>query len=41
VIGLGIGGSAEKAMLLAKEAVMDEIDMTDLLAARSRQRSAL
>lgn len=32
VIGLGIGGSAEKAMLLAKEAVMDEIDMTDLLA---------
>lgn len=32
VIGLGIGGSAEKAMLLAKEALLEEIDMTDLLA---------
>lgn len=32
VIGLGIGGSAEKAMLLAKEALLEKIDMTDLLA---------
>lgn len=32
MIGLGIGGSAEKAMLLAKEALLEEIDMTDLLA---------
>lgn len=32
VIGLGIGGSAEKAMLLAKEALLEEIDMTQLLA---------
>ncbi|QTL05662.1 fumarate hydratase [Aquabacter sp. L1I39] len=32
VIGLGIGGSAEKAMLIAKEALLEEIDMTDLLA---------
>ncbi len=32
VIGLGIGGSAEKAMLLAKEALLEEIDMTHLLA---------
>lgn len=32
VIGVGVGGSAEKAMLLAKRAVMDEIDMSDLLA---------
>lgn len=32
VIGIGVGGSAEKAMLLAKRAVMDRIDMTDLLA---------
>ena len=32
VIGVGVGGSAEKAMLLAKRAVMDEIDMTDLIA---------
>ncbi|MBA4789922.1 MAG: fumarate hydratase [Rhizobiales bacterium] len=32
VIGLGIGGSAEKAMLIAKEALLEEIDMTELLA---------
>jgi len=31
VIGIGVGGSAEKAMLLAKRAVMDPIDMSDLL----------
>ena len=31
VIGIGVGGSAEKAMLLAKRAVMDEIDMADLI----------
>lgn len=31
VIGIGVGGSAEKAMLLAKRAVMDKIDMSDLL----------
>lgn len=32
VIGVGVGGSAEKSMLLAKRAVMEEIDMMDLLA---------
>ncbi|MGO1118262.1 fumarate hydratase [Rhodovibrionaceae bacterium A322] len=32
VIGIGVGGSAEKAMLLSKRAVMDPIDMSDLLA---------
>lgn len=32
IIGVGVGGSAEKAMLLAKRAVMGEVDMTDLLA---------
>lgn len=32
VIGIGVGGSAEKAMLLAKRAVMDPIDMADLIA---------
>ncbi|WP_029005859.1 fumarate hydratase [Azorhizobium doebereinerae] len=32
MIGLGIGGSAEKAMLLAKEALLAPIDMSDLLA---------
>jgi fumarate hydratase class I len=32
MLGIGIGGSAEKAMLLAKESLMDPIDMTDLKA---------
>jgi fumarate hydratase class I len=32
MIGLGIGGSAEKAMLLAKEAVLEPIDMAELQA---------
>jgi fumarate hydratase class I len=31
MLGIGIGGSAEKAMLLAKEALMEPIDMHDLL----------
>ncbi|OSP54236.1 fumarate hydratase [Pseudoruegeria sp. SK021] len=31
VISVGVGGSAEKAMLLAKRALMDEIDMPALL----------
>ncbi|NDW01471.1 fumarate hydratase [Salipiger sp. PrR002] len=31
VISVGVGGSAEKAMLLSKRALMDEIDMHDLL----------
>ena len=32
MLGIGIGGTAEKAMLMAKEALMDPIDMFDLLA---------
>jgi fumarate hydratase class I len=32
MLGIGVGGTAEKAMLLAKEALMDDIDMSDLLA---------
>ncbi|HEU4779417.1 MAG TPA: fumarate hydratase [Steroidobacteraceae bacterium] len=32
MLGLGIGGSAEKAMLLAKEALMEPIDMAELKA---------
>jgi fumarate hydratase class I len=32
MLGIGIGGTAEKAMLLAKEALMEPIDMQDLLA---------
>jgi fumarate hydratase class I len=30
MLGIGIGGSAEKAMLLAKESLMDPIDMSEL-----------
>src|SRR5258708_3484834 len=32
MLGVGIGGSAEKAMLLAKKSLMDPIDMGDLIA---------
>ncbi len=32
MLGLGIGGTAEKAMLMAKESLMDPIDMTALKA---------
>ena len=32
MLGIGIGGTAEKAMLLAKESLMDPIDMQDLIA---------
>lgn len=31
MLGIGVGGTAEKAVLLAKEALMDDIDMYDLL----------
>src|SRR5690606_21073166 len=31
MLGIGIGGTAEKAMLMAKEVLMDPIDMYDLL----------
>jgi fumarate hydratase class I len=32
MLGIGVGGTAEKAMLLAKQALMDDIDMYELLA---------
>jgi len=32
MLGIGVGGTAEKAMLLAKEVLMDPIDMYELLA---------
>ena len=32
MLGIGIGGTAEKAMLLAKESLMEPIDITDLQA---------
>lgn len=31
MLGIGIGGTAEKAMLLAKRSLMDEIDIQDLI----------
>jgi fumarate hydratase, class I len=32
LLGIGIGGTAEKAMSMAKEVLMDDIDMTELIA---------
>jgi fumarate hydratase class I len=32
MLGIGVGGTAEKAMLMAKEVLMEPIDMHDLLA---------
>ncbi|CAD5371721.1 Fumarate hydratase class I [Rubrivivax sp. A210] len=32
MLGIGVGGTAEKAMLLAKEVLMDPVDMYELLA---------
>jgi len=32
MLGIGIGGTAEKAVLMAKQALMDPLDMHDLLA---------
>ena len=31
LLGIGVGGSAEKALLMAKEALLEPIDMTDLI----------
>jgi len=36
MLGIGIGGTAEKAMLLAKQSLMDPIDMTELRARGAR-----
>jgi fumarate hydratase class I len=38
MLGIGIGGSAEKAMLMAKEALMEPIDMAELKARGPRNR---
>jgi fumarate hydratase class I len=38
MLGIGIGGSAEKAMLLAKESLMDPIDIHTLKANGTRNR---
>jgi fumarate hydratase class I len=39
MLGIGIGGTAEKAMLLAKAALMDPIDIQDLIARGPKTRS--
>ena len=36
MLGIGIGGTAEKAMLLAKQSLMEDIDMYELQAKSSR-----
>jgi fumarate hydratase, class I len=38
MLGIGVGGTAEKAMLLAKEALMDDIDMYELLQRGPRDK---
>ena len=39
MLGIGIGGTAEKAMLLAKESLMEPIDMVDLKARGASNRA--
>jgi len=39
MLGIGIGGTAEKAMLLAKESLMDPIDIVDLQARGAKNRA--
>ena len=38
MLGIGIGGTAEKAMLLAKQSLMDHIDIQDLIARGPQNR---
>ncbi len=38
MLGIGIGGTAEKAMLMAKESLMQEIDIQDLIARGPQNR---
>ena len=38
IIGIGIGGTAEKAMLLAKESLMEPIDIQELIARGPKNR---
>ena len=39
MLGIGIGGTAEKAVLMAKESLMDDLDMYQLLEKSSRGES--
>jgi fumarate hydratase class I len=41
ILGIGIGGTAEKAMLLAKESLFDEIDIDEIFARVSTCMSGL
>ena len=38
MLGIGIGGTAEKAMVMAKESLMDPIDMQELIARGPRSK---
>ncbi|TNF34095.1 MAG: fumarate hydratase, partial [Gammaproteobacteria bacterium] len=38
MLGIGIGGTAEKAMVLAKESLMDPVDIQELIARGPRNR---
>ncbi|MDH3971271.1 MAG: fumarate hydratase, partial [Gammaproteobacteria bacterium] len=38
ILGIGIGGTAEKAMLLAKEAILEPLDMHELQARRPQNK---
>ncbi len=38
MLGIGIGGTAEKAMILAKESLMESIDMQELIARGPKNR---
>jgi fumarate hydratase class I len=39
ILGIGIGGTAEKAMLIAKESLMDPIDIQELIARGPKNRA--
>jgi fumarate hydratase class I len=39
MLGIGIGGTAEKAVLLAKESLMDDLDMYELQAKASKRET--
>jgi fumarate hydratase class I len=39
MLGIGIGGTAEKAVLMAKQSLMDDIDMHELLEKKSAAQS--
>ena len=38
ILGIGIGGTAEKAMILAKEALMEPVDIADLIKRGAKNR---